>query len=254
MNASNEKKKRERFYLEKFLSVLDKVAEDIKETESPDFIVKLQGKKIGVEVTEFHSNAKGEKGRPRRAIEEAWSVLQETIMEQVGKHGKLQESNGLLFFDKLELPEKSEYKEFTDELIRLSVEMIDSGLRETTPGKEYPLLNRYLKKLFLEKAGVYILWGWNHDVASVGLSESELLKAINPKLRADYKDHKIDELWLLIISGYRLSQAMGIILFYKLSNYNELNRLLRLSKYSKVYIYQYMLNSIYEWPGWVKIA
>jgi len=254
----SKKKENERFYLDKFLTLLGKVPDKIISDESPDFIVMLKQKKIGIELINFHSSSKGEHGRPRREIEETWAVLQGTIMGEVEKCNELRETNGLLFFKKLDLPPKSKQREFTDELIKLSLEMINSGYKEIKPGVTYPILNKYLKKFYLEKVGCYIpiTWEWNYNVSSVGITEEELTKASKSKIikASKYKEKDIDELWLLIISEHRLSQAMGIRLSEKLNTFDQLDNLLRQSAYNKIYLYQFMFDVIYEYPGWVKIG
>ena len=253
----SKQKQNERFYLDKFLALLGKAPNEIQSRESPDFIVILQQKKIGMELTDFHSDLKGENQRPRRAIEETWTLLQRTIMEEVGKYDELKEANGFLLFEKLELPPKSKHREFAKELIKLSLEMLNFGCKERRPGNNYPFLNKYLKKFCLEKVGCYITWEWNYNVSWIGLRETELMDAIKPKIGKAFgykKGKHIDELWLLIISGYRLSQAMGIYLLEKLNTFDQLNNLLSQSGYDKIYIYQYMFDIIYEWPGWVKIG
>ena len=250
------KKENERFYLDKFLALLGKMADEIHPEESPDFIVSIASKKIGIELTDFHSDLKGENGKPRRAVEEAWRLIQGTIMEEVNKCNKLKETFGELFFKKLELPPKSKHKIFTDELIKLSLEMIDSGYKKINPGGNYPLLNKYLEEFHLEKAGCYITWKWNYNVSFVGITETRLINATKSKIEkvVKYKEKNVDELWLLIVSGDRLSQAMGLNLSYKLNTFDQLNNLLRHSGYNKIFIYQYMFDVIYEWPGWVKIG
>jgi len=224
----NEKKRIEHFYLEKFFKLLGEKPEDVQEGEAPDFIVKLHQAKLGIEVTEFHSDLKGEKCWPRRAIEENWASLQRTIMEEVEEYKELEKTNGFLSFKKMELPAKSEYREFISELMKLSLEMVRSDYKEIKPGINYPLLNKYLRKFHLEKVGCYITWEWNHNIAWVGLTETELISAVKTKIEkiVSYKQKHIDELWLLIISGHRLSQEMGGLLSYKLNNFNQLNSLL----------------------------
>ena len=252
----SKKKENERFYLDKFLALLGKVPDEIKSGESPDFIIILQQKKIGIELTNFHSNSTGEHGRPRREIEETWVALQETIMGEVEKFNELRETNGLLFFKKLGLPPKSKHGEFTDALIRLSLEMINSGYKEIGPGKNYLILNKYLKNFYLERVGCYITWEWNYNVSSVGITEEELINASKSKIEkaSKYKEKDVDELWLLIISGHRLSQAMGFRLSDKLNTFDQLDNLIRHSAYNKIHLYQFMFDVIYEWPGWVKIG
>jgi len=255
---TSEQKQNELFYLNKFLALLGKVPKEIQSGESPDFIVILEQKKIGIECTEFHSDLKGETGRPRRAIEETWLLLQRTIMKEVGKCNELKETYGFLFFKKLELPPKSKHGEFTSELIKLSLEMINSGYKQIKPGGNYPFLNKYLEKFCLERVGYYSTWNWNYDASLIGVTEEELIDAVKSKIEkvVTYKQKNIGELWLLIISGHRLSQTMPPppFLEHQLNDFGQLNELLKASGYTKVYLYQYIFDTIYEWPGWAKFG
>jgi len=241
-NPTNKKKETERFYLNEFLGVLGIAPDYIHQGESPDFIITLKTKRLGIELTYFHSNARGECGRTRREIEESWKSLKRKIMEKVERYEKLNETHGLLHFRKLELPHRARNEEFCDQLVDLSLRMINSNRERTSPDETYPLLKRYLKEFVLEKVGCYINWDWNHDTDWVGLRERELINIITPKVGkvANYRKKSLDELWLLIISGHRLSQAMGMRLSYKLKAFDQLDSLLEKSGYDKVYIYQYI--------------
>ena len=55
-------------------------------------------------------------------------------------------------------------------------------------------------------------WDWDHEAASVGLQQDELMAALEAKLRKApaYSSKGVDDLWLLVVSGHRLSQAMGL--------------------------------------------
>ncbi|HEC67172.1 MAG TPA: hypothetical protein ENI23_17990 [bacterium] len=248
-----DKKKRIEFsYLDGFLSLLGTVPSRIICGESPDFVVAFEQRKIGVEVTDFYSDSEGRKGSQRRAMEENWASLQGMIMGKVKECNELKDTNGLLFFKKQEVPPGRAHGEFTDELIKLSREMINSDCREIEPGSNYSLLSKYLKRFRLEKCGFYMTWEWNHNVLSIGVTETMLIKTVESKILTDYKGKDIDEVWLLIISGFRLPQALGMHLSYKLSTFSRLNNLLGKSGYSKVYLYQHMLDVLYRWPGWAK--
>jgi hypothetical protein len=251
-----DKKDIERFYLDSFLGILNLTPSDVQHRESPDFIVVLGGKKIGIELTYFHSDLKGIDGTPRRAIEETWKSLQKAIMKEVKKHNQLDGTYGILFFKHLEVPPKRLHERFAHELIQLSLDMVESGRVEAMPGTEFPLLRKYLKNFLLRRPGLKITWDWNRNASSVGLTEKELIDIIRPKVEGviNYRRVIVDELWLLVVSGYRLSQAMGMLLANDLFSYENLNRLLEQSGYNKVYLYQYMLDVIFEWPGWTETA
>ncbi len=253
-NAMDEKKEIECFYLHQFLTLLDTVSFRIICGESPDFVVVFERKKTAVEVTEFHSDPKDRKGSRRRAMEENWASLQGMIMDRVKEYNELKDTNALLFFKKQEVPPERAHGEFTDELIKLSREMIDSDCREIRPERNYPLLSKYLKRFRLGKCGCYMTWEWNHNVLPIGVTETALIKTVESKIFADYKGKDIDEVWLLIVSGFRLSQALGMHLSNRLNTFNRLNNLLGKAGYSKIYLYQYMLDVFYQWPGWAKIG
>lgn len=251
---SENKKKIERFYFDSFLSLLGIEPSKIQERESPDFVAMWQGKRLGVELTHFHSDLKGVGGKTRRAIEETWISLQKTIMDKVEHCRRLKGTYGILFFKHLEVPPKRLHETFSEELIQLSLNMLKANREKSRPDAESPLLNKYLKEFILKRPGLYITWNWNHDVSSVGVTEKELIDIIMPKVNEvlNYKREPFHELWLIVVSGYRLSQAMGILLGNRLDGYTNLNNLLQQSGYDKVYIYQYMFDLIYEWPGWTQ--
>ena len=79
------------------------------------------------------------------------------------------------------------------------------------------------------------------------------MNVIKPKL-VNYRNENFQELWLLVASGTRLSQTMPLRLSYKLRAFHRLEETLKGSHYDKVYIFQYQLGVVYEWPGWRKIG
>jgi hypothetical protein len=250
------KKREECVYLENFLSLMKISPQSLECGESPDFVVVIDDARVGIEVTFYHSLATGADGRPRRAVEEDWTSLQSRIREQVQKSADLKHTYALLFFKNLEVPAKREHKTFVQELISFSHYMVRTGQERGKPGEEYELLQRYLADLSIKKVGSPMTWDWNHEAAFVGLQEDELMAALEAKLRKApiYSSKGFDDLWLLVVSGYRLSQAMGLRLEYELNSFATVNEELRNSLYGKVFLFQYMLDVIYEWPGWVKIG
>jgi hypothetical protein len=256
----DKKKEVEHRYLIGFLSLLRNGLEmsddDIECTESPDFIINLNNKRIGIEITEHHSSEKDANERQRRATEEDWELLRKTIMDSVWKDSALSQTHSYLEFRKLELPHRRDFTRFADELIKLSREMITSGLQVVKLDERYPLLYKYVGRMYLKIVECFISWDWNHDAGSVGLTEPELIRTIEPKIgkAVKYVQGCMDELWLVIIEGHRISQAMGVYLERYLTHFSELDSMLQQLRFNKVYIHQYMQNVIYKWPGWVKIG
>ena len=73
---AQEQENRERFYLDKLLTALRMKPDSVERgANPPDFLLTLDGSRIAVEVTEFHS-ATDVGGHPRRAVEEEWQKIQ----------------------------------------------------------------------------------------------------------------------------------------------------------------------------------
>src|SRR3990172_8520278 len=105
-----------------------------------ELLSKLQQKKIGIELTEFHSGSKRRKGSFRRSGEDAWELVQTTIMEEVNKHNELNETSGLLFFKRMKLPSESERKKFAEEPIQLATNIIKSEPQKNNPCLSLPFI------------------------------------------------------------------------------------------------------------------
>jgi len=252
------KKFTECFYVHRAFTLLSLQPDFFACGESPDFSIGFDGKKIGVEVTYFHSSAEGADRRPRRAVEEEWDHLQSQIMSEVDKVTELKGIFGYLEFHALVVPMRRQHKQFVQELLILSLHMIATNSLETKPDKkDYPLLSHYVEKLTLERVGCYITWEWDHTAAFVGLSEEELIDTVAPKAvrTGNYlKKDNYDELWLMVVSEHRLSQAIPPRLLDKLNSFGTLNKELQEFGFARVFLYQYLFEVIYEWPGWKKVG
>ncbi|MEK7448934.1 MAG: hypothetical protein AAB019_05550 [Planctomycetota bacterium] len=251
-------KKTEQFYLEKFLRCVNFSPNEIISRESPDFIIKSQSKNISVEETEYHSDAKGVSGYSRRLIEAEWNLLQGKLMIEVEKHPKLKKIYGVLKFKKLDLPTRSKQNKFIEEVIQVSLPnclLRKNEEREISLFQNASLVNQYLEALVLKNAGCYITWDWNHTGSWIGLSEEELFNVIKPKLIKNYKGLNFLENWLLIVSGPSLSQSMPLRehTLRKLNKYSDCNNQISKSNFSKVFIYQYMFNTVFEYEPAKKI-
>ncbi len=78
---------------------------------------------------------------------------------------------------------------------------------------------------------------------------------VTPKaVRTDnyLKRDKPDELWLLAVGEHRLSQTIPPFMLDKLNSFGTLNKKLQESGFARVFLYQYVLDVMYEWPGWKK--
>jgi len=134
--------------------------------------------------------------------------------------------------------------------------MMKSNSEKIKPGSNYPLLNKYLKQFFLKKVDCYITWEWNHSASFIGLTEPELIDTIQPKIEKSkhYKKKDLDELWLVIVCGTSLSQTMPIHIREMLRTFYTIDVISSKSFFSKVFIFQYMLCVLYEWPKWLQVG
>lgn len=179
-------------------------------------------------------------------------------MSEVDKVPELKGIFGFLEYHALDLPARRQHEQFVQELLRLSLRMIATDSLEAKPNKKgYPLLSRFIEKLTLKRVGCYLTWEWDHTAAFVGLSEEELINMVTPKaVRTDnyLKKGKFDELWLLVVSEHRLSQTLPPMLLDKLNSFETLNKTLQESGFARVFVYQHLLDVVYEWPGWKKLG
>lgn len=249
-----EKSKKEWYYLNQFLDILPIPIKDIKKCVFPDFIAQVNEQKIGIEITEFHTGPSEKTNILRSEVEAAWDKLQKQIMEEVKSYTELNHTVGILFFREVKLPTSREYKSFVSELIQLSLSMRRLGYREKEPPKAYPYLNTYLESFHLNEVNSNINWEWSHSVGTVGLIENELQNIVENKLKKEKKYAEKDyEPWLLIISGSKLSQAMGLLTTEQLNSFTVLNKRIQDSQVKRVFIYQIMHDRVFEWPEWKQV-
>lgn len=257
---SKDQRKRECFYLDKFLSALLMTPESIERgANPPDFIVTQGKKQIALEVTEFHSDAIGPEGHPRRLIEQEWTKLQQLIEQERKRYPDLNNISGLLFFKKLLVPSRVERPQFVRELLDSSRNSLKSltekGRDFSSFDINFPLLRKYLRRLHLAIVDCYITWEWNHSASSVGLNDSEMKKTISRKLGIP-RPKGVSENWLLIVSGHQLSQSMGLPDVENLNAFRETNEALKNGSYDKIFIFQYMFDRVLRWEhstGWIEL-
>lgn len=250
-NGVSEKKQREFCYLENFLKAMGLCPRRIEPgAEPPDFVIFLGDRRIAVEITEFHSGAKGTDDSPRRAVEEEWEKLRQLIEKERENYAILKEIGAKLFFKKLHVPSTPEHNQFVSELLAFVLKEGRNLTSERTRFKEFggafPLLQAYLKCLDLYIAGCYISWEWNHNIAWVGLDENELCNIVRPKLGKP-RINGVDEYWLLVVSGPYLSQSMGIPQIEEIRNWQQLNVDLGKGPYDRIYVFQYMVDRVLLW-------
>jgi len=250
------RKRKELFYLEPFLELYGVSPTKITlNVESPDFIINYSDKKIGIELTEYHSLIETS-GHPRREVESNWEKLQGEIYEKVKLDKELMGICVSIFFKKVFLPSRRESSPFIDELINCTKIFILKGKSSVLVPEKYKILSKYADEIDIYKIGgnSYLKWNSNLNVGFIGLTEEGLLSMIESKINKGerYRLRDLNELWLLVVFGHRISQSVPPRLKYKLEEFKTLNSILRKSSYNYVFLFLYMYDVIYRWPNWIK--
>jgi hypothetical protein len=254
----------ERFIVDHFFSIMGTKADsiergpDINGNDKPDFIVCIDGKRIGIEETTYHRGRRRDELRPRQANESAWPVLQKAIEEARRSHSELKGIHGAIRFKNFVLPSSKQYRQFAEESVKFAVSMLD-GLssdhkRFKTFDVQYPLLKKHVEYLELQQVECYMFWDWRHNADGVSLEQNELLGIIQAKIRK-HEQSEVDENWLLITSRTQLSQQMGHLSVGELDSFEDVCDSLQKGPFNKVYIYDYMRSRVFVWSidgGWLE--
>ena len=252
------KKKKELYYLKPFLKLYGISPTKINlNIESPDFIINYSGKKIGIEVTEYHS-LQEVSGHSRREVESNWEKIQKKIYEIVKLDNGLMGTHVLIFLRKIILPSQGEIPSFINELISCTKIFIVEDKKSSLVPETYKILNKYIDRIDISKINdtSFLKWECNINTGSIGLKEKELLNVITPKISKEkiYCLKNLDELWLLVAFGWRISQSVPPRLKYNLEGFNTLNLVLSKSSYTHIFLYLHWYDVIYRWPNWKKFG
>ncbi len=266
---SSQKEKKEtleHLYLTTFLNLLNLNPNQLRRGDEqgekpPDFVMVLDGKTIGVEVTRYHQNSR------RKEYEGEWEKLKEVIEQERSLYPGLNEVSASLDFnfkESLEVPPKGQHRKFAQELCKFILDELNHLSSEqqrftSFQSSSLPLLNQYLGSLRLKVQNVKVTWRSNHNSGSVRVHECELQSCVQKKASGVSRWNPLnpDEKWLLIVSGHRISQAMDpLYLVDKLRDFRGLNCDLKNSSFDKVYIFQIMRKKILLWQSstdWIEV-
>lgn len=259
MNNHKNQKQTERFCIEYFLERLQYDYSDIIRGEDPpDFYIIVQNNRVAVEITEYHSIRPNPKGLSWRMVEEERDRIRRILNGKVSLNENLKGINAHIIPKGLSLPSKNEYDSFVNEIIHYVESQIGILQSRRISSKKFPsefvLLNKYVSRISAKKVNIQISWNIS-QAASVGVSEEELKNTIEPKLGKS-RPPDIKENWLLIVSGTRLSQAMGHHHHDYYNDFSQLNDMLKDGPFEQIYICDYMLSRILGWNleyGWKEL-
>jgi hypothetical protein len=232
-------KDRERFYVERFLTAINITKFDLRDGESPDFIIAIDATYICLEVTELFRKTK-EGSPPRQAIEKQREYIV-NLAANIWNQRNCQNIDVSIDFGFRENYPKSEAQSLAHQIVDIvsknippsdSFAFVDAG----TIGEEgFPIDIAYISIINLP---TYKKSYWSvSDVSSIPKADQAMIQsAITKKQNANYKVGKDAETWLLIVAdSSRLS-----------SNFEFSQQVLDetyTSSFDKVYLFDTVLNA-----------
>lgn len=203
-----DKKAAERAALDALLSALVVVPTKIESGETPDFILSLGEKTVGVELTTFQSNGSMDSGLGRRQVESEWESLEKAIAVFRQARPQLAKLNvGLMFKDAG--PRRAEHQLFMEEIAAFVLARAESLSDQDDafwpPSFTSPLMEKYLRTVYLRRCN-YAVWHSNLVAGSIGLPDSTLTRIVQDKAGKAFRP--ADEFWLAIQSTARISELL----------------------------------------------
>jgi hypothetical protein len=238
-----EQKQQEREILGRYLRTIGLKGEIEKGPEPPDFIVTVDGRRLGIEITEYHQPAPSRRSRSRRMVEAEWRKLRDAVLDYRETHTGLENLSVILRFVQLEVPGRKDHKGFIravhNEIERVRPEL-DRQAKVIHIGDRHPaLLRQYLDGIVVGVVGSYLEWDWNLSFAGVGTSDEELTTLLASKLRLE-RPSGVDELQLVMAGdGPTAATCIGFLRQDLLKGWPNLNNTLEQSNFDAVTILHY---------------
>jgi hypothetical protein len=230
-------KNSERRTVDELLSALGLAPDKIDPTELPDFMLTMDGRTVGVEVTTYQSRTTvGSAGVKRRNVEARWESLQLASREFRTAQPDIRNINVGLMFNNI-VPVRGRHQQFMEEITAfIRSQEIRSG-RTRFYKFTSPLMNQYLHTLVLNK-NEFAEWYSNINAGWVaGVSDSTLTDIVAEKAALTYRPS--DELWLIIQCSYRISETVIL-------SVDALNAIsMRGGPFSKLYLLA--LDGVFQW-------
>ena len=249
--TTTEKKESERRTLLHLLRALELCPDrEPEDGETPDFIVLVSGRSIGIEITAFQSGTRTDDGVDLRKVEAEWQKF-EVLSQEFRQARPLFEQLDVGLFFKGSMPPRRDYAAFMEEISGFAqVHCAELGLK----GMDYranafssPLMTRYLNTLHL-KPSKYPQWFSNVSGGGwVGAPDAALTDIVCRKAKKEYR--QTDELWLAIQCNPRTSEMMLPLEGAADFNYVPgLEAALFASGFSKVFVVTYG-GGTFEWDN-----
>jgi hypothetical protein len=221
--------------------------------ETPDFIVWLSGRAIGVEITMFQSKDVVDGGKDRRMVESEWDKLQAAIEPFRQANADILDVNvGLMFGGPV--PPRRLHAAFMEEVAAfIRARRAEFAEHEfeywPTAFSASPLMYQYLRTLYL-RIDRHAIWHSNlvaGFIARPGVGIGEIVAEKSCKgFRA------ADELWLIIQSSNRISEMLATLL-----GVDDFDAVPPLDGYRFARVFVLAFNGAYQWrrgEGWRQLT
>ncbi len=222
------------------------------EGEAPDFTMRIAGRITGLEVTAYRSGDTAEDGTPRRAVEAEWEKLKRSVDALRSQRVELADMNiGLMFRDSL--PPGGQHNAFLEEIVGFvrnhAAEITQQDREYWPPAFPSPLMQAYLRTLYLRR-DPHADWYTNLTAGYVARPGPTIAEIVGEKSQKQFRP--VDELWLAIQCGIRISEMMLDLI--GVEDFDAVPDLTPFA-FSRVFVLAY--TGSYEWrrgDGWRKLS
>lgn len=240
------KKDEERRNLDAYLAAAAISVDDGKvcQAERPDFLLRVDGVLVGVEVTDYHIAGS------RREVEEHWASLRQwpMVLNDFPRHRRVD-----LDFRALKVPSRRETHDFVAQVFEITAGAVDLPTTIAVDPARWPILGKYVSRVEIAESTVrYLGWSWNFDIAWIGVTEDELIAIVDAKRSSTVVT--ASSYWLIITEGTTLSRVMAFMDHEWLEVMSRLTKQLKDGPFDRVILLQ---SPIIEWcrdVGWRTIA
>lgn len=234
--------------------------EDIFETDPPDFVIELCGKKVGVEVRRYHDQRSVAPSKfPRPMVESAWQRFRTRALELARHRPELRGVDVWLSFYPLELPRERDWNQIIDEIAHLVTRHRHALRLERTEFSGWetgtPLLQKHVNSVRLADRGRHADWHWNGTSAFIGPPTDADMQALFAE-KASKGYPALDELWLIVYGGSTISRTFpGTDDLAVLQSMTAANSELSKGPFSRAILWDPFRSYVFQWTerhGWRK--
>jgi hypothetical protein len=220
--------------------------------ETPDFILSLSDRRVGVEITMYRSADIVDGGHGRRQVESEWDKLQAASQTYCATRPELRDINVILMLSG-SVPPRWQHLDFIKEVADFITahrhELGSQDVKFWPPTISTPLMVKYLRLLCL-RVDRFAVWTSSLTAGFVATpATSTVADIVAEKSAKNFRP--VDELWLAIQCSTRISETLLPI------EANDFDMIQALDgfRFSRIFVLTYL--GVYQWKageGWRKLT